>query len=79
MATGPMRPGADSGADVAIVATVRARELRFHARPDVEVGFPGSGPRVSAQVTRRNVDSPVDPGRTYREVVAETRITSSAP
>jgi hypothetical protein len=75
-----MRPDADPAADVAIVATARARELRFHAQPDVAVGFPGSGERASTQVAmRRNIDSPVEPARTYRRIVAETRITSSAP
>jgi hypothetical protein len=75
-----MRHDADLAADVAIVATARARELRFHERPEVAVSFPGSGARASRQeTTRRNVGSPVEPGRTYRGIVAETRITSSAP
>jgi hypothetical protein len=74
-----MPPGTDLAADVAIVASVRAREVRFHARPQVEVRFTASPGSVSSQATaRRNIDSPVEPGRRYRRVVAETRITSSA-
>jgi hypothetical protein len=74
-----MHPGADLAADVAIVASARARELEFRARPEVAVSFDSSGGRESRQVTTRcNIDSPVTPGRTYRKVVVETRITSSA-
>ena len=63
--------------DVAIVASAAADELVFHAQPEVRTRFPGSGERDSGQTTtRRNVDSPVRPGKTYRRVFAATRISS---
>jgi hypothetical protein len=62
--------------DVEIVASAAADELRFGARPEVEVRFPGTGPRDSGQETHRNVPSPVEPGRTYRRVFASTRLSS---
>ena len=64
-------------ADVAIVASATADELRFLSRPHVHVRFHGTGQRESRQTTtRRNVDTPVRPGRTYKRVFAETRISS---
>jgi hypothetical protein len=63
--------------DIEIVARVRADELRFDAEPDVEVRFPGSGRRDSRQVTtRKNIDQPIKPGKTYRRVFVATRISS---
>ena len=64
-------------ADVEIVASAAADELRFATEPKVRVRFPGTGRRDSQQVTRRqNVDTPVQPGKTYRRVFAATRISS---
>jgi hypothetical protein len=63
--------------DVEIVASAAADELRFDTRPEVRVTFPGTGDRDSRQVTRReNIDTPVQPGKTYRRVFVTTRITS---
>jgi len=68
--------GADE-ADIEIVASAAADELRFDTEPEVRVTFPGTGGRDSRQVTRReNVDTPVQPGKTYREVFVVTRISS---
>jgi hypothetical protein len=64
-------------ADVEIVASAAADELRFDTQPEVRVSFPGTGNRDSRQVTRRqNIDTPVQPGKTYRRVFAATRISS---
>jgi len=64
-------------ADIEIVASAAADELRFDTEPEVRVTFPGTGDRDSRQVTRReNVDTPVQPGKTYREVFVVTRISS---
>ena len=64
-------------ADVEIIASAAADEFRFDTEPEVEVSFPGTGPRDSRQVTRRdNLDTPVQPGKTYRQVVVTTRISS---
>jgi hypothetical protein len=63
--------------DIEIAAQVRADELRFDTKPDVEVRFPGSGRRDSRQVTtRENIDRPIKPGKTYRRVFVATRISS---
>jgi hypothetical protein len=63
--------------DIEIVARVRADELRFDAKPEVQVRFPGSGKRDSRQVTRRkNIDKPIKPGKTYRRVFVATRIST---
>ena len=63
--------------DIEIVARVRADELRFDSEPEVEVRFPGSGKRDSRQVTtRKNIDKPIKPGKTYRRVFVATRISS---
>jgi hypothetical protein len=65
------------GQIVEIVASAAADKLRFDTVPEVRVGFPGTGRRDSRQVTRRqNIDTPVQPGKTYRGVFAWTRISS---
>jgi hypothetical protein len=64
-------------ADVEIVASAAANELRFRAQPEVRTSFLGTGQRDSRQVTtRQHVDTPVQPGKTYRRVIVETQITS---
>ncbi|WP_037411493.1 hypothetical protein [Candidatus Solirubrobacter pratensis] len=63
--------------DVEIFASAAADELRFDAQPEVRVTFPGTGARDSRQLTRReNIDTPVQPGKTYRRVRVATRIRS---
>jgi hypothetical protein len=55
-----MREGDDHAADVAIIASATADELRFHEPPEARTRFAGSGARESRRATtRRNVDSPV--------------------
>ena len=72
-----MQPDEDPTADVEIVASAAADELGFHVQPEVRVSFPGTGARESQQITtRRNIDTPVQPGKTYRRVVVATRISS---
>ena len=72
-----MQPEDGPTADVEIVATATADELRFHAQPQVKVSFPGTGERDSAQTTtRRHIDRPVQPGKTYQSVFVTTRISS---
>ena len=71
---------ADDGApeaDVEIVASAAASKLRFDTQPEVDVSFPGSGNRDSRQLTRRqNIDTPVQPDKTYCRVFVTTRISS---
>jgi hypothetical protein len=72
-----MPPADGPTADVEIVARAAADELRFHAEPEVRVSFPGTGERDSRQITsRRNIDTPVQPGKRYRRVVVTTQISS---
>jgi hypothetical protein len=72
-----MQPDDEPMADVEIVASAAADELRFHSEPEVQVSFPGTGERDSRQVTvRRNIDTPVQPGKAYHRVVVTTRISS---
>ena len=72
-----MQPDDEPTADVEIVASAAADELRFHVQPEVRVSFPGTGARDSRQITtRENIDTPVQPGKTYQRVVVTTRISS---
>ena len=72
-----MQPDDQPTADVEIVASAAADELRFHSEPEVRVSFPGTGERESRQVTtREHIDTPVQPGRTYHRVFVTTRISS---
>jgi hypothetical protein len=72
-----MQPDDEPTADVEIVASAAADELRFHEEPEVQVSFPGTGARDSRQITtRRNIDTPVQPGKTYQRVFVTTRISS---
>jgi hypothetical protein len=74
-----MPTGEHHPADVAIIASASADELRFETQPDSRTRFPGSGERDSEQATtRRNLDSPVETRRTYRRVFVATRISSRA-
>jgi hypothetical protein len=64
-------------ADVELVASAVADEVRFDAQPEVRVTFPGAGDRDSRQVTERtNIDGPVRPGVVHRQVSVSTRISS---
>ena len=57
-------------ADVEIVASAAADELRFHSEPEVRVGFPGTGERESRQVTTRRTST--------RRCSRESRTTRSS-
>jgi hypothetical protein len=72
-----MQPNDEPTADVEIVASAAADELRFHVEPAVRVSFAGTGARDSRQITTRaNIDMPVQPGKTYQRVFVTTRISS---
>ncbi|HEU4451600.1 MAG TPA: hypothetical protein VFR81_01030 [Longimicrobium sp.] len=63
-------------ADVAIVATVRARSLEHREPPRTRVGFPGEGARDTLSCdTRTNLERPVRARRTYRDVEVRYRAT----
>ncbi|HEX7155039.1 MAG TPA: hypothetical protein VF618_26415 [Thermoanaerobaculia bacterium] len=69
--------------DVAIFATVRARELRFEHVPNVRVTVTGSvngTPAATVSTTdRQNLPDPVQPYVTYRDIGIVLTITSTLP
>ena len=72
-----MQPDDEPTADVEMVVGAAADELCFHSEPEVRVSFPGTGERDSRQITsRRNIDTPVQPGKRYRRVVVTPQISS---
>lgn len=66
--------------DVAILANVRAKELRFTEVPDVKVTFPDQ-PRNQTvwKSDRTNLPDQVQPYVTYRDIGIRLTITSTLP
>jgi hypothetical protein len=65
--------------DVAITATVRARELRFEKVPKVTVTFPGQQNANVWKTDRTNLPDQVQPYVTYRDIGIRLTITSTLP
>jgi hypothetical protein len=64
-------------ADVAITATVTAKELRFEIVPNPTVEFPGKPRRDTVwEAERENLPRPVEPGVTYRNIGIRLKIAS---
>ena len=64
-------------ADIAITATVRAKELRFEIVPNPTVEFPGNPKRDTVwDAERENLPRPVEPGVTYRDIGIRLKIVS---
>jgi hypothetical protein len=64
-------------ADVAITATVTAKELRFEVVPNPTVEFPGKPRRDTVwEAERENLPRPVEPGVTYRNIGIRLKIVS---
>lgn len=64
-------------ADVAITATVTARELHFEVVPNPTVEFPGKPRRDTVwEAERENLPRPVQPGVTYRNIGIRLKIVS---
>ena len=64
-------------ADLAITATVTARELRFDVVGNPNVEFTGSHERQTEwEALRENLPRPVEPGVTYRNIGIRLKITS---
>lgn len=80
-AAAPAQPS--SLPDVAILATVHARELRFDEKPEVRVEVWGSvNGRPAATVStsdRTNLPDEVQPHVTYRDIGILLTITSTLP
>lgn len=66
--------------DVAILATVHAKELRFTEVPQVSVTFPGQENNQTVWHTdRENLPSPVQPYVIYRDIGIRLTISSTLP
>jgi hypothetical protein len=64
-------------ADIAITATVTAKELRFEIVPNPTVEFPGKPKRDTVwDAERDNLPRPVEPGVTYRDIGIRLKIVS---
>jgi hypothetical protein len=60
--------------DVEMKFSVRAKELRFECKPDVEVvGFADSPAIVESESERENMPGELEPGVTYRDVAMRWR------
>jgi hypothetical protein len=71
-----LRVTADSAKpDIAIIARVEARELRFNSQPQASLKLAGC-PQLdtSLVVLRTNLPKPVQPGVTYRNIVVDFRL-----
>ena len=69
--------------DVAIVANVRAKELRFTQTPEVRVTLRcevnGAACATVSKTDRRNLPEKVQPNVTYRDIGIRLTITSTLP
>ena len=64
-------------ADIAITATVTAKELRFEIVPNPTVEFPGKPKSDTVwEAERDNLPRPVEPGVTYRDIGIRLKIVS---
>ena len=64
-------------ADISLTATVRMREIRFDATPQVRVEFSGQPERLTEDTTvRTNLPDKVQPGMVYRNVEIRLKIAS---
>jgi hypothetical protein len=63
--------------DVEISARVRAAELRFECRPQVELGAHANSPATAEHESERdNLPDEVDPGIVYRNVEVRWRLAA---
>ena len=79
----PQRTPSEPVPDIALTATVRARELRFFEVPRVSVAFTGSVngvPNATVWNTdRTHLPEQVQPHVTYRDIGIRLTITSTLP
>ncbi len=67
----------NDGPELELVATVRAKALRFDVVPRTQVAFQGTGKRKTAWKTERvNLPMHPQPGVTYRDVAVRLTLTS---
>ncbi len=71
---------AETQPDIAIFATVRAKELRFSAVPNVSVTFADEARNATVWTSdRENLPDRVQPHVTYRDIGIRLTITSTLP
>ena len=71
------RPSRPRSADIELLASVQANQLRFDERPQTEVRFFGEPGHESASGSdRTNLPERVEPGVTYRDVRVDYRLAS---
>jgi hypothetical protein len=71
------RPSRPHSADIELLATVQADELRFDQAPETEVRFFGEPGHESASGSdRTNLPEKVEPGVTYRDLRVDYRLAS---
>jgi hypothetical protein len=67
----------EENADLAIIANVQAKELRFDVVPNPSVEFPGRPARATEwSAARTNLPPQVQPGVTYRDIGIRLKIVS---
>jgi hypothetical protein len=67
----------DRKPDVEISASVRAKELRFECKPDVEIGISGEPAVSGGSVSEReNLPDELEPGETYRDFAVRWRLAA---
>ena len=75
--SGRNRPSRPHSADIELLASVEADELRFDQPPETEVRFFGEPGHESASGSdRTNLPDKVEPGVTYRDVRVDYRLAS---
>jgi hypothetical protein len=71
------RPSRPHSADIELLASVQANQLRFDEQPETEVRFFGEPGHESASGSdRTNLPERVEPGVTYRDVRVDYRLAS---
>ena len=67
----------DREPDVEIAASVRAKELRFECKPEVEIGISGEPAVSGGSVSEReNLPDELEPGKTYRDFAVRWRLAA---
>ena len=62
--------------DIEFSATIRAKSLKFETVPNVEVKFQPESPNSVFHVERENLPSPIEPNRTYNDIVVRLMIST---
>jgi hypothetical protein len=67
----------DREPDVEMSAAVRAKELRFECKPEVEIGAHADSPASAESVSEReNLPEELEPGVTYRDIAVRWRLSA---